>query len=85
MSRRIMLHIDRLTLRGIGRAEAADVAAELQTELRRQLTAPGTGQAMVAAGDRYRIKAGRVKVAADGLAGTTGQAVAARIARTLKQ
>jgi hypothetical protein len=73
---RLVLHIDRLVLRGIDRADAAAVAAGLELELRRQLTRAGAEAPLVTGGDRPRVRVGEVRVAGGSHAAATGRAVA---------
>lgn len=57
---RIVLHIDRLVLKGIDRADAAAVAAGVQAELARRLAAAGALPSPELGA--WRIQAGRVAV-----------------------
>jgi hypothetical protein len=75
---RIVLHIDRLVLRGMAPAEVETLTAALTQELERQLARPHMAQTLSRMGHRARIKLGEVHspaFAAEGL----GQAVAQRI------
>lgn len=78
--KRIVLHIDRLVLRGVNHRDAPAVAAALQAELRQLLGPHGDGT-LAAQGSTHALRAGRVLLppGADGAA--LGQAVAGRIAR----
>ncbi|WP_137973104.1 hypothetical protein [Pseudomonas sp. F(2018)] len=58
---RIVLHIDRLRLRGIAPVEIEALAAELQQELQRQLTAPGMSETLSTVGHQARMKIGEVR------------------------
>ncbi|MCB1894522.1 MAG: hypothetical protein H6945_08295 [Zoogloeaceae bacterium] len=60
---RIVLHIDRLLLRGIDRNDAAAVAAGVEAELRRLLSTSVTDLSQQP--DRRRIDAGRVDTGGD--------------------
>jgi len=79
---RLVLHIDRLVLRGIERADAAVVSAGVRTELQRLLAAPDTARALAAGGSKYRVEAGEVRVARGG--GALGRAIAGGIARGIE-
>ena len=80
MTRRILLHIDRLVLRGVDRADAAALSAAIQTELQHRLAERGGAQRIVAAGDRDRIKVGGVRVARGTTTGrAAGQAIATHL------
>jgi hypothetical protein len=52
---RVVVHIDKLMLRGIDRAKAAVVSAQIQAQLKRSFTAPGSADAIAVAGDSRRI------------------------------
>lgn len=76
---KIVLHIDRLVLRGINRADAGAVSAALQAELRQQLATHGS-DALAAHAARSHLQVGRVQLAQDADSTAVGQAVGARIA-----
>jgi len=59
--KRIVLHIDKLVLRGIDRADTAAVSDGIQAELQRVLTQPGSARSIVDGGDRRRISADAVR------------------------
>jgi hypothetical protein len=75
---RIVLHIDRLVLRGVERADAAAVSEALQAELRTQLA--GGRSPLATQGSTHALQAGKVRVPQDGGAAALGHAVATRIA-----
>lgn len=79
---RIVLHIDRLVLRGIDQADADAVTQALRDELRRQLEGGAAGAGLRASADRYRLDAGRVHIAHNDDAQALGRAIAARIVET---
>lgn len=58
--RRVVLHIDRLVLRGIDPADAAAVAQALQAGLQASLALPGAANAWVARGDRAALRASNI-------------------------
>ena len=76
---RIVLHIDRLVLRDIDRADAADITQGLQDELKSRLTVPGTRPVAGVDGDRYRVNAGNVRITQGSDAHAMGCAIADRI------
>ena len=76
---RIVLHIDRLLLHGVDRADAAAVSEALQAALRAQLAAQGIA-ALATHAAATRLHAGRVPVPQGGGAAALGQAVGTRIA-----
>jgi len=80
---RIVLHIDRLVLRGIDRSDAAAVTARIQAELQRLLSASDTAQDIAGAGNRPRV-AGKVRLAAGSATRALGTAVAGRIVQGIK-
>jgi hypothetical protein len=83
MTRRIVLHIDRLVLNGVDRSEADDVTAGLEAELRRQLARDDAALTLGAAADRSRIETDSLHAGAERLGRDTGRAIGARIARSL--
>lgn len=76
---RIVLHIDRLVLRGIDPADAAAVSDGLRAELQNRLENPEARAALFASGGRYRLNAGSVRIPHGQAAAATGQALAGRI------
>lgn len=72
---RIVLHIERLVLRGIDPADADAVAQALREGLRQQLGLSGVR----AQGNRYRFNAGSVGIAHADDAAALGRAIAERI------
>jgi hypothetical protein len=80
MTRRIVLHIDRLVLRGVDRADAAALSAAIQAELQRRLAGPDSARTLVSDGDRNRINAGSVRIAHGQATGqAAGRAIATRL------
>ena len=61
--KRVVLHIDRLILKGIRRADVPGFTQRLQRELTHQLQKPGTAQVLGASANRYKVKAGNVRIA----------------------
>lgn len=76
---RVVLHIDRLVLRGVDPANAHQVANALRAELGRLLGADA-GAVLLANGNKALLRAGRITLAPGDPAQALGQAVAARIA-----
>lgn len=76
---RIVLHIDRLVLRGIDQADADVVTQALREELGRRLEGGTASAGLRACGDRYRLDAGRVHIDQNDDAQALGRAIAARI------
>lgn len=79
---RVVLHIDRLVLRGISPAEIEAFAAALQQELQRQLAIPGMAETLSRVSHQARIKVGEAHCLKSGSEGL-GQAAARRIASGL--
>ena len=80
---RVVLHIDRLVLRGIDPADASTLAAALHDALAQQLAMPGAAAVLPSLPAAARLRAGRVALAADGGASTHGQALGQAVARLL--
>jgi len=78
---RIIVHIDRLVLRGVDPAQRNAVAAALQAELARSLARPGAPQRLAASGGRPRIEAGVHGLRAGATPGGIGRAAGRAIAR----
>jgi hypothetical protein len=78
---RLVIHVDRLVLHGVDPGDAAVVAAAVQAELQRALAAPHLAQALAASGNRYRLRAGDVRVDRRRGGAAMGRAVAGSIAR----
>jgi hypothetical protein len=76
---RVVLHIDRLVLRGIDRGDAGAVSAALQERLHALLAADG-GAALREQGATHRLRTTAAPVPADAGAAAIGHAVAERIA-----
>ena len=75
---KVIVHIDRLVLRGVDPSDAADFSATLRAEVQRQLARPGTGQ-QIDRTHRHRIDAGRVRTGNGTLANSAGVAIAKAI------
>ena len=75
--KRIVVHIDRLVLRGIDAGDAAAVSAGVQAgveaELQRLLAEPGAAAQLASGGHRARIRAGAVTLTANSAGGDSGQ------------
>ena len=77
--KRIVLHIDRLVLRGVERGDAAAVSAALQAELQSLLSPEGAGT-LATQGSVHALQAGRVRLPPGADAPALGRALASRIA-----
>lgn len=83
----LVLHIDRLVLRGIDPNDADALAAALQDELQRQLEAAGVLDQLAGLGAntaRTRIKAPPLQLASGTPPDTLGRALAGPILRGVK-
>jgi hypothetical protein len=82
--KRVVLHIDRLLLRGFARSDVAAVSAGMRSELQSLLS----DDAAVAALSRHQashvLQSGTVRVMHGGSAAAVGHAVAGRIVRGAK-
>lgn len=84
---RLVLHIDRLVLRGIDPNDADALAAALQDELQRQLDVPGALDQLAGLGTRSarsRIKAPPLKLASGTPPEALGRPLAGPILRGVK-
>lgn len=79
--RRVVLHIDRLVLRGIPQAGAPAFSAGLRAELQSILGSDPSVDALSNRDDPRPVRAGTVRVPHGAAAGAVGRAVAGRIVR----
>jgi hypothetical protein len=82
--RRVVLHVDRLLLRGFTRGDAAPLAAGLRAELRSLLGGAAAVAALSEHEASHVVRAGTVRVPQGGNARAVGRAVATRIVRGAK-
>jgi hypothetical protein len=78
---RVVVHIDRLVLRGYRHEERHAIAAGLQEALRRVLAEPGAAARLGRAGSVSRLTLGRVPI----VPGGTGSAVGEGVGRAIGQ
>lgn len=81
---RIVLHIDRLVLRGIDPTDAKAISTGLQTELQRLLATPEIAPTLARSGDRFLIDGGSVTFAANTPGKSLGQAIGGKIAKGVR-
>jgi hypothetical protein len=81
---RVVLHIDRVVLRGMHSAEQTRLIHSLRRELGRQFQTPGAGASIAARGDVARVTVPSLRLPAAAGAGRLGVQVARGIARSLK-
>jgi hypothetical protein len=74
---RILVHIDKLILRGVADGDADALADEISRAVANELRNHALDAPLIAQGDRARIQAGKVTTAATPAG--TGQAIAQRI------
>jgi len=79
--KRIVVHIDRLVLRGVRHEERHAVAAGLKGELSRWLAGAGAGDRLARLGHVPRLSLGRVSLAAGAGAEAVGVATARAVGR----
>jgi hypothetical protein len=78
---RVVLHVDRLLLRGFARGDAAPLSAGLRAELQSLLKSEDAVAALSQREASHIVKAGTVRVPHGGSAHAVGRAVATRIVR----
>ena len=79
--RHLVLHIDRLVLRGFEPRQRHAVAQGLQAELARQLAEPGAAQQWVSRGDVAHVAAGVVRIVPGAQPAAVGVQAARSVAR----
>ena len=83
--RRVVVHIDRMVLKGFRNADAHAIGENMRSELARLLADPATGQRLASLGHVSSLHAGKVGLAPDARAPTArhrrGPAIAKGIAR----
>jgi hypothetical protein len=82
--KRVVLHIDRLSLHGLRRAQGAGFAEALRAELARALSGPGVLNELASRGDRASRDVPRVRIRAAENAAPLGARVARGIAQSLR-
>lgn len=78
--KRIVVHIDRLVLRGVDPVAAGDVAGALQAELQALLAEPGAAASWVERGHVSALRAKPVTVPSATDGGALGRAIAGGVA-----
>lgn len=82
---RVVIHIDRLVLRGVRPEDRHAFADALQAELRHHLAAPDAARGLAQRRDVTDIEAGRISVASKAGPARAGAAIARSIAKELGQ
>jgi len=81
---RVVMHIDKLVLRGIDRADARAISVGIETQLKQLLGGSMLPTSLAEVGDRRRIKAGVVKFKKAGSAERLGRKAAKQIVKGLE-
>lgn len=81
MTRRVVVHIDRLTLTGFAREDRQAIADGLQQELGRVLADPAAAAGLRAMGDVPRMRVSGVSMGQGAAPGRVGESVARGIGR----
>jgi hypothetical protein len=82
--KRIVMHVDRLLLRGFTRSDAARLATGLRVELQSLLRGDAAVAALSGHENAHVVRAGTVRVAQGSSAAAVGRAAATRIVRGAK-
>jgi hypothetical protein len=81
---RVVLHIERLVLRGVDPSDATGVSEAIRTELERVCRAPGAAEGLSAIGDRHRIRAATVRTPSGADRTGLGTRIARSVGRSLE-
>lgn len=82
--KRIILHIDRLVLKGYQHEDRQGIAAGLQQELAKLFAVPQAAQQLTTMGDISRLRAGNIRVGPGEKSQHVGSQVAQGIAKGMK-
>lgn len=82
--KQVIVHIDRLVLRGVERGDAAALVSGLSNELQRLLAAPAVASQLVRGADVPRPRGDKLRLSAHSSASDTGRALAEKLARRIK-
>lgn len=82
--KRVIVHIDRLVLKGFRREDRLAIAEGLQQELGRVFSAPGADRHLSTLGDIARIRVGGVDIAPGSKPQSIGVQVAQGIGKEMK-
>jgi len=78
---RVVLHIDRLILRGVDRSDAPAISAAIEAQLMQSMGAPEVASSLGGMGDRRKVNAGVVDAPATGGAQQLGRQAARQIVK----
>jgi len=83
--RRLVVHIDRMVLKGFGNADAKAIGEGMRSELARLLAQPATSDRLASLGHMSSLHAGKIRLARDakpqGVGVSAGRAIAKGISR----
>jgi hypothetical protein len=79
--KRVVLHVDRLVLRGIAPHQRTPISTGLRTELTRLLATPGVPKRLSSLGTVDRVRAGNLSSAASAKPESTGTAIAQAVVK----
>jgi hypothetical protein len=82
--KRLVIHIDRLVMKGLRREDASSITENLREHLTRELAAPETLQRILARGDVPWLQAGKVSISAGNASARIGERAAHAIAARVK-
>jgi hypothetical protein len=83
--RRVVVHIDRMVLKGFGNADAQAISEGMRAELARLLAQPATSDRLASLGHVSSLHAGKIRLGHDakpqGVGVSAGRAIAKGISR----
>lgn len=83
--KRVIVHIDRVVLKGFHAEERQQIAEGLQTELGRLLKAPGVAEQLVSLRNQPRVLTGSIGLPQEGKPTQFGGSVASEIVRSFSR
>jgi len=83
--RRVVVHIDRLVLKGFRKADSHAIGEAMRSELGRLLADPVTRERLVSLGQVARIRAGKVNLTQDAEPRRSGISAARAIAKGISR
>jgi hypothetical protein len=83
--RRVVVHIDRMVLRGFGNADAQAVGEGMRSELARLLAQPPTGEKLASLGHVSSLHAEKIRLGHDARAQAVGLSAGRAIAKGISR
>jgi hypothetical protein len=83
--RRVVVHIDRMVLKGFGNADAQAVGEGMRTEFARLLARPATGEKLASLGHVPSLQAGQIRLGHDARPQAVGLSVGRAIAKGISR